>query len=141
MRLCYNNVELSTDAMHLNDVPFLISVSHDFRCGTAGAVDNLKCHILESELSNVVRCYRVREFNVVLITVDIQFKSLKDRNKIGVKFNVVSKGEHAPIIERFHRLIEEQCRCYYAMLLFEYLPRQMVVGLMTTVMFYVNAFA
>ena len=75
-----------------------------------------------------------------MITVDVQFKSLKDRNRHGVKFNVVSKDEHTPFIEQCHRVIEERSRCYHAMMPFEHLTRQMVVQLMKSVVFYVNAF-
>ena len=126
MRLHCNNVEMSADVMLLNEVP----------C----AVDNIICTALEKELINVIRCYVVRGFNIILITVDMQFKSLKDRNKVGVKFNVVSKSEHASIIEQYYRVIEEQHRCYYSMLPCNYLPRQIVIGMMKTLVFYINAF-
>ena len=73
--------------------------------------------------------------------IDMQFKPLKDRNRVGVAFNLVSKEEHVATIERYHRVIKERCRCYCAMLPFKYLPRQMVVGFMKTVVFYINSFA
>ena len=72
--------------------------------------------------------------------VDIQFKSIKDRGTLTATVNVVGKGEHVPAIERFIRVIKERCRCYYAMLPFDVLPRIMVIHLLTTVMFYINAF-
>lgn len=108
--------------LHVNDALFLTSVSHDILHGTADAVDNLKCSTLEINLQNVVRCYAAHSFYAVLIHLDIQFKSLKDHTIVGVKLNVVIRGENAPIIERFHRLVQERCRCYYAMLPFNYLP-------------------
>ena len=43
-------------------------------------------------------------------------------------------------IERYHRVIKEQCRCYYAIVPFDSLPRIMVVHLMITVVFYPNVF-
>jgi hypothetical protein len=45
---------------------------------------------------------------VVLISnilVDIQFKAIKDRGNLDAIVNVVGKGEHAPAIERFIRVI------------------------------------
>jgi len=65
---------------------------------------------------------------------------LKDRNLIGVPFNVASKEEHVHSIERWHRTIKERYQCYYAMIRFKYLLRMMVDHLMITVVFYVNAF-
>jgi len=76
----------------------------------------------------------------VLIHVDIQFKCIKDRKNIAAMINVVSKEEHVVDIERYHRVIKERVRCYYAMLPFDTLPRMMVVQLMNTVVFYLNAF-
>jgi hypothetical protein len=35
------------------------------------------------------------------ILVDIQFKAIKDRGLLGPVINIVAKGEHAPMIERF----------------------------------------
>ena len=66
----------------------------------------------------------------------MQFKSLCDRDKIGLKINVVSKDEHAPVIEWCHRVLEELCRCHHAMLPFKHVPRQIVVQLLKKVVFY-----
>ena len=53
----------------------------------------------------------------------------------------MSRGEYISKVERFHEVIKERCRCYFAMLPFDNLPRMMVVHLMKTVMFCINAFA
>ena len=55
----------------------------------------------------MVRCNDIRGFNVVVIMLDDQFKSIKDRNRVAVPINLVRWGENAPVIERFHRVIEE----------------------------------
>ena len=88
--------------MHLNDIPFLTSISEHIHYGTANTIDNLASVKIEDELKNVVCSYAVRGFRITLIIVDIQFKILKDRNAVGVTFNVVSRGEYVPKIERFH---------------------------------------
>ena len=75
--------------------------------------------------------------------MDIQFKSIKDRKRLNLVTNVVSRGEHVPDIERHHWVLKERARCYCATLLkvdINTLPRIMVNHLMTTVNFYVNAF-
>ena len=89
VRKHYNNVKISTDVMHVNDIPFLTSVSHDMHYGTSLAVDNLTAPVLERGLRNAVRKYNIRGFNVVVIILDTQFKSLKERNKVGVPINLV----------------------------------------------------
>ena len=105
----FNNIVLSTDVMFLNDVLFLTTISEYIHYSTANAVDNLKCPSLEYQFKNVVRSYAIREFHIVIIMVDPQFKALKDRNLIGVPFNVASKEEHVHSIERWHRTIKERC--------------------------------
>merc|ERR1712157_208035 len=89
---------------------------------------------------SVFSLYSTGGFNVVMIHVDNQFKVLKDRKKLGVAVNVVGRGEHVPEIERVNRVIKERCRCYFAMVPFKSLPRIMVIHLMMTVVFYLNAF-
>ena len=51
----YNAAEVSTDAMHLNDMPFLTSTCHDIYYGTSLAVDNFSCLVLEQGLNIVIR--------------------------------------------------------------------------------------
>ncbi|OEU10337.1 hypothetical protein FRACYDRAFT_247347 [Fragilariopsis cylindrus CCMP1102] len=136
----YSSVTLSIDVMHVNKVPFLISISEHIHYGTIKALHSMKIPVLELEIERIIKLYAVRGFHVKFILVDIQFKAIKDRGKLTATVNVVGKGEHVPAIERFIRVIKERCRCYYAMLPFKTLPRIMVIHLLVTVMFYINAF-
>lgn len=78
---------------------FLIFVSHNIHYNIVGVVDNLKCPTLEHELKKIVRSYTLQGFHMILIIVNMQFKSLSNYNQVGVKFNIVSKEEYALIIE------------------------------------------
>jgi hypothetical protein len=100
----------------------------------------MKIPTMESEISKIIRMYSVRGFHVKYILVGIQFKAIKDRGVINAIVNVVAKGEHAPVIERYIRVVKERCRCYHAMLPFDDIPRIVVIHLLKTVMFYINAF-
>ena len=104
--------------MHVNNTPFLISLSGHFHYGMIGAVDYLRCETLEDSLKLVVRAYAIREFRIALILVNTQFEDLKHRNLVSVAFNVVSRDGYAPKIERFVRVIKERGRCYYRMTFF-----------------------
>ena len=126
----YNDIKLSADAIHLNDIPFLISLLENTHYRKAIVIDNMKCFKLENELRNVIYSYTMWGFQIILIIVDIQFKALKDRNAIGVAFNVVAHSEHVLKIEQFHEVIKERYRYYYAILPFASLLRMMVVHLM-----------
>jgi hypothetical protein len=136
----YKDVSVSVDIMFVNKVPFLVSISEHIHYGTINALDTMKIPILEDEIKRIIRLYAVRGFHVKYILVDIQFKAIKDRGLLDAIVNVVGKGEHAPMIERFIRVIKERCRCYYAMLPFDNIPRIVIIHLLKTVMFYINAF-
>ena len=101
-----NTAEVSSDKINLNDVPFLTCASNDAHYSTSLAADNLTCLVLEHGLKNVIRCYSIRAFNVVFLDLDIQFKIIKDRNKVGVLINFVRKKECALVIKRCHRILE-----------------------------------
>ena len=60
--------------------------------GTVGTVANLEFSIRESGLKSAVRIYAVSGFHVIMIVVDGQFKSFKDRNNVGTHMNIESKG-------------------------------------------------
>ena len=65
---------------------------------------------------------------------------MRDRNRIGVTVNVVSKAEYVKPIERFHCLLEERERYSYAILPFLLLPKIIVAELIVIVSFYINTF-
>ena len=79
MKIC-KGVELSADFIHLNDVPFMTTMSNNIHHGTIDALANLKCPTLEFELKNVISSYTIRGFRITMIIFDTQSKALKDRN-------------------------------------------------------------
>jgi hypothetical protein len=89
----YGNVQLIADVMYVNNVPFLILLSNYIHYSTATAIDNMKADTLELGLKNIIRCYTIYGFNIVVILLDLQFKMLRDRNKVEVTINIISKGE------------------------------------------------
>ena len=77
---------------------------------TVSALDNLKCHALETQVKGVLRSHAVRGFRIIVIDVYIQFKALKDRNNCDAPCNVVPREDHVLKIELWHMLIKERCR-------------------------------
>ena len=94
IRTYYNDAEVSSDIMHVNSVPFLTLVSEYIYYIIVNTIDNMEIDTLEFELKNVVRVYAIRGFNVVVILVDIQFKALKDHNKVGILISIASSSEY-----------------------------------------------
>ena len=93
--------------MHIDGILFLTSLSEHMHYSTAELIDNITCIKLENKLKNVARCYAVRCFRVTVILLDMEFKVLKDRNIVGVIFNIVARGEYMTKIEWFHEVIKE----------------------------------
>ena len=99
MTLCHSDMKLSAGVMHVNDVPWIMSISKNIHYRTASAADNFKFANLELELPNAERVCTVQCLNIVLITLDIQFKSLKNRNKLGLVINIINRGKNFSVIE------------------------------------------
>ena len=95
----YKNIELSADVIYINNMLFIISISNNIHYRIISAIANLKCSLLESELQSVVRSYAIRSFKIILIGVDIQFKTLKDQNLVGIPINIVARDKYVPKIE------------------------------------------
>ena len=100
IRKLYNDAELSAEDIHLNDLPFLTSISEGIHYGTVGAADNLKCATLENELKIVISDHYFRGFRAEVVQEDVQFKALKDMNLVGVAINKLSRDEHVKNIEK-----------------------------------------
>lgn len=136
----YKNVELSVDVIHVNTIPFLVSINHDIHFAHVVTLLNLKTDTLESGVKSILKSYAIRSFHITTVHVDIQLQPLCDCQKLKPNINVVSKGKHVPSIERFIRVVKERCRCCHVMLPFKDVPRIMVAHLMKTVMLYINSF-
>ena len=67
----YGNIKLAADVLHVNDVPFLTSISNHAHCRTCKAVDNVKAPMLEDGLKNIIRCYAIRGFAIRVIFLDL----------------------------------------------------------------------
>ena len=78
--------------MHIKDVSLVKSASDNAHCRIIGVVDNLKCTSLESQLSIIIGPCTVKEFNIIVIVLDIQFKLLKHRNLVEEPINAVSRN-------------------------------------------------
>ena len=128
--------------MFVCSVAILVSVSRNIHYGIVHGLPSMKIPIMEEAIQGIVKSYTVRGFLVKFNFVDLQFKAIKDCSNIeGAIVNIVSRDEHVEDIERFIRVLKERARCYWAMLPFAKIPKRMVVHIMLTVSFYVNAFS
>ena len=102
------NVTLSVDVMFVNRIPFLTSISWHLKFTTADTVHNRTTSKLVQCVTNVNALYAKRRFNVSTSVMGGEFVPMKTTLlKMGVSLNIASALEHAPEIERQHRMIKE----------------------------------
>eukprot|EP00536_Pseudo-nitzschia_multiseries_P012906 jgi/Psemu1/33464/gm1.33464_g len=137
----YMAITLAIDVMYINGIPFLNSISQNIHYGTCLPLPKMKLKDISEALQHIVGYYVKRNFKVIMILADGQFKGLQHSlAKHQITLNIVSKDEHVPEIERYNRTLKERCRCLYSELPFDRLPKQMVVEMVRTIVFYQNAF-
>ena len=87
----YKEVEISFDVMHVNRIPFLVSVSKHIHYGTAQALESMK--IPKMVIKSIISSYKMRGFHIDILHVHFQFKAIRDRKLLGdVTTNVVPEG-------------------------------------------------
>ena len=74
----YKNIVLSMDVVHVNQFPFLVSVSKNIHYGTITALDSMNKPVMEDKIKRSNRMYAVRGFHMEYVLVDTQFKAIKD---------------------------------------------------------------
>ena len=117
--------EAHCDLMFLNGKPFLVSVflGTEYvmvnRIKTKGSKDLMPA--LKKQISEMVR----QGFKITSMRSDgesgivIDKDSIIELNNMGIKVDVVSPGDHVPVVERKIRTIKEKGRCLASILPFE----------------------
>ena len=138
----YMELAIAADVLHVNQIPFFSTIFCGIHYGTIFVLLSMKVNDLKTKaLLGVIHSYSLQDFTVKHVLVDIQFECLKPRMfQHNVSVNVVFRDEHVPEIKHFMWVIKERCRACIAMLPFERFPRRLIVGLLKTVVFYINVF-
>jgi hypothetical protein len=141
----YREVTLSAlciDVMFVNKLPFLVTISHNIKCGTVKAITSRKLlKELLAAIKSVKRIYALRGFKITSGHVDNEFEHMRgDLQEMGITLNVVSAGEHVPEIERYIRTVKERTRCVYNTVPFKRMPLTMVVEMVRASVFWLNMF-
>ena len=89
----------------------------------------------------VLAIYRIRGFEVNFVMMDVQFDSMDIvlQHK-GVTLNTCSRNEHIHNIERHIRMVKERVRCIYTTLSFKKMPGEIIIEMVYTANFWLNAF-
>ena len=121
----YDDVTISVDVLHVNQIPMLTSISRHIHYGTACALPNTKLDTLEQAIRGIIKSYHFRGLTIKYILVDMQFEALEQRLvKDQVRINVASRQEYASDVEQCIRVIKECAWSYYSMLPFNRIPKR-----------------
>jgi len=137
----YRVITLSADIMMINKIRFFMSISRNVRFGTSEMIENMRETTLLSCFKNILGVYRQRGFRVRHALMDGQFEPLRgDLAAMGVELNTASNDEHVPEIERYNRTVKERVRGIYNTLPFKRMPGRMVIEMVSSSVFWLNAF-
>ena len=135
------DIVLVMDAVKVNKVPFLTSLSRVVRFGTITEMWNLKITSIVTIVIRIVGIYRARGFKVIAIAADGAFEPMKqndDSVDLKVDLNICAENEHEPYSERFNQIMKERRRMCFSTLPFRTIPRRMTVELVSCMAFWYN---
>ena len=123
--------------MFVNRVVFLISISQSIRFGTCELLAN-QTHI---SIDNILKLYSMGGYLVSKIHMDGQFEGIQEKI-IGqnIWFNVTSRNDQVPKIERYILTVKERARCILNELPFKKLPVRITAEMIYNVIFWLNSF-
>ena len=139
----YKEVTLCVDILYVNSIPFVTSVSRHIYFTTAEAIQNAQAKTLINCVNRILSIYHKRGLRVTTMIADNQFDCLEGTLAAltpPVSYLPLSKGEHEKFVERNIRFIKERCRCAYAEIPYNHIPRRMTMHLVYTTVFWINSF-
>ena len=125
------NVHIYADYMYVHGMPFLTTISSDFKFQTVEPLMNKQKanqDDMVQGINRVIDLYHGRGLKVVQIATDNEFESIRDHIR-PIILNVVTADEHVSEIERSIRVIKERVRCQIHSLPYVHYPKNMVAGL------------
>ena len=139
----YQVVTICADIMHVNGIPFFVSISRVIKFGTAQELSSKSKKVVLKAIDNVLAAYHAGGFRVRYALMDGAFESYKPDladPKRGVILNTTARDEHVGDIERYIRTLKERTRANWHSVPFTRVPSIMVVDMVKSAVFWRNAF-
>ncbi len=137
----YKDVTIAGDVFQVNWITFFATISHHLRFCTSEMITNQKASTLLNSIKQVRNFYAQRAFRIVNCIMDGQFETLRgDLANLNIALETCGHDDHVPEIERHIRTLKERARAVYNTLLFQRLPARMVIELVYSCTFWLNAF-
>ena len=108
---------------------------------TAEYMKITKTKDLKVSIWNIKRMYKLRVFNVTEMYMDGEFEYIRGiLADIGIKLNVYFREDHIPWAKRNIRTIKDIVRCVLNMLPFKKVLSRMLINVVYSSVFWLNAF-
>ena len=108
---------------------------------TGSIINNRKVEHIADGITKVHKLYLQRGFKITHINTDCEFEPLrKEMTALCINPNCASKMEHVPEIERLIRTVKDPVRSAGATMTFKHISKLMIVHLVASVIFWLNAF-
>ena len=135
------DVTLCFDLMHVNGIPFFISMSRKIKLGAVQELRSAKKAEVLKAFDAVRATYRAGGFIVTHALADGYFEPYRaDLSERGVALNTTSRDEHQGDIERYIRTIKERVRCLHNSVPFKRVPGRMLIEMVKNSVFWRNSF-
>ena len=124
----HEHVELSLDVIHVNQIPFLVSISKNIIYRTADFLPARTQQWHRKILDKTLGLYNAAGYQITRIDCDQEFEPVMEpvKRQLGIKMNYATTGEHVPDIERSNRTLKERCRSVFYSLPYARIPRLMI---------------
>jgi hypothetical protein len=137
----YKQVMLCVDIMHVNKIPFVVTISKHIHFGTVEAIPNRKTPSIWKAVKTAIQIYKQQGFMVTWALMDNEFEALRGNlADLGIGLNETGRNEHVPQVERYIRTVKERARATYNMLPFKQVPTIMVIEMIKSSVFWLNSF-
>ena len=122
--MAQSNVELCINAMYVNKMPFLTTISQNIKFRTRGWVPDKTAKSYQEQLAKVLHLYKIAGFLVTIFNSDNEFCPVLEpmKQEFGFQPNYASAQEHVPEAKRNHRVIKERVRTCFHNAPFKSLP-------------------
>jgi hypothetical protein len=116
------------DIMYVNGMPMMTGIDRSIRFRGLVPMDSHMASELYHALNIILRVYNKRGYRIATINCDGKFGTLMNKvnNKLNIKMNYTSKGEHVPEAEHNNRTIGEHIRATYHNLPYKAIPKIMM---------------
>ena len=128
-------VTLCMDAMKVNGLWFLTTISRNIYYRTAQYVESQTVNCYREALREIIRIYNRAGFQVRRIHCDNEFANIMNElvndGELDIEINYANSQEHVPEAERNNRVLKERVRAVYHRIPYDRLPRVMVIMMVT----------